>query len=96
MIFQVLPPDREIEFAFDLAFGLTNAPAAFMDTMNRKYLDKFVIVFINDILIYSKNESRACRTFKNNPRHFEEEEIVRKVFKVRVLVEIGTVFMTCG
>jgi len=42
-----------------MSFGLTNTPAYFMYLMNKvfmEYLDKFVIVFIDNILVYSKNE----------------------------------------
>jgi hypothetical protein len=42
-----------------MSFGLTNAPAYFMYLMNKvfmEYLDKFVVVFINGILIFSKTE----------------------------------------
>ena len=40
-----------------MSSGLTNARATFMNNVVCKFLDKFVLVFINDILVYSKNEA---------------------------------------
>ena len=50
-----------------MSFGLTNAPETFLDLMNRvfkQYLDLFVIVFIDDILIYSRSEEEHASNLR--------------------------------
>ncbi|GKB61379.1 putative reverse transcriptase domain-containing protein [Tanacetum coccineum] len=67
-----------------MPFGLTNPPAVFMDLMNRvckPYLDRFVIVFIDDILIYSKSRKEHEGHLKLILKLLKEEELYAKFSK---------------
>ncbi|GJV78498.1 putative reverse transcriptase domain-containing protein [Tanacetum coccineum] len=67
-----------------MSFGLTNAPAVFMNLMNRvckPYLDKFVIVFIDDILIYSKSKQENEEHLKLILKLLKKEELYAKFSK---------------
>ncbi|GJS65057.1 putative reverse transcriptase domain-containing protein [Tanacetum coccineum] len=68
---------------YEFQFGLTNAPTVFMDLMNRMckpYLDKFVIVFIDDILIYSRNEKEHEEHLKAILELLKKEELLIEGF----------------
>ena len=67
-----------------MSFGLTNAPAFFMYLMNSVFmpeLDKFVVVFIDDILIYSKNEEEHARHLRIILTQLREHQLYAKFSK---------------
>nr|GEY31153.1 putative reverse transcriptase domain-containing protein [Tanacetum cinerariifolium] len=73
---------------------LTNAPAVFMDLMNRvckPYLDKFVIVFIDDILIYSKNKEDHEKHLKTILELLKNEKLYAKFLKCDFWLKSGNV-----
>nr|GEY46217.1 putative reverse transcriptase domain-containing protein [Tanacetum cinerariifolium] len=76
-----------------MPFGLTNAPTVFMDLMNRAckpYLDKFVIDFIDDILIYSKNEKEHEEYLKAILGLLKEEKPYAKFSKCEFWILKGS------
>ena len=67
-----------------MSFGLTNSLAYFMNLMNKifvKYLDKFVVVFIDDILIYSKTEEEHTEHLRLVLETLREHQLYAKFSK---------------
>nr|GEV44733.1 putative reverse transcriptase domain-containing protein [Tanacetum cinerariifolium] len=74
-----------------MPFGLTNAPSVFMDLINRvckPYLDKFVIVFIDDILIYSGNEAEHTNHLRIILELLRNEKLYAKFSKCEFWIHI--------
>ncbi|GKF03126.1 putative reverse transcriptase domain-containing protein [Tanacetum coccineum] len=74
-----------------MPFGLTNATAVFMDLMNRvckPYLDKFIIVFIDDILIYSRNKEEHANHLRIILELLKKEKLYAKFSKCDFWIRI--------
>ncbi|GJV12200.1 putative reverse transcriptase domain-containing protein [Tanacetum coccineum] len=74
-----------------MSFGLTNTPAEFMDLMNRvckPYLNKFVIVFIDDILVYSRNIEKHVNHLRIILELLKKEKLYAKFSKCDLWVRI--------
>ncbi|GKB62235.1 putative reverse transcriptase domain-containing protein [Tanacetum coccineum] len=74
-----------------MPFGLTNAPAVFMDLMNRvckPYLDKILIVFIDDILIYSRNKEEHTNHLRIILELLKKEKLYAKFSKYDFWINI--------
>ena len=67
-----------------MSFGLTNAPANFMYMMNKvfmEYLDKFVVVFIDDILVFSRSEEEHAEHLRLDLQKLREHQLYAKFSK---------------
>ena len=86
-----------------MPFGLTNAPAAFMDLMNRvfqPYLDRFVIVFIDDILVYSSSSEEHSEHLRILLQTLRERQLYAKLSKCQFWLDrvafLGHVILVDG
>ncbi|KAL0320179.1 UNVERIFIED_CONTAM: Retrovirus-related Pol polyprotein from transposon.6 [Sesamum radiatum] len=86
-----------------MPFGLTNAPTAFMDMMHhifQPYLDQFVLIFIDDILVYSKSEEDHENHLRTVLQVFRENKLFAKFSKcefwIREVTFLGYVFSGDG
>ncbi|KAJ4818476.1 polyprotein [Rhynchospora pubera] len=86
-----------------MPFGLTNAPAAFMDLMNRvfrEYLDSFVVVFIDDILVYSRSFDEHAEHLRIVLSQLREHQLFAKFSKCEFWLEkvafLGHVISSAG
>ena len=73
-----------------MPFGLTNAPAAFMALMNKvfqSYLDKFVIVFIDDILVYSRSSEEHADHLRMVLQILREKQLYAKLSKCELWLD---------
>ena len=76
---------RHYEFLI-MSFGLTNAPTAFMDLMNhvfRPYVDQFVVMFIDDILVYSKDQEDHDTLLRVVLETLRKEQLYAKLSKCK-------------
>ena len=73
-----------------MPFGLTNAPTAFMDLMNmvfKDYLYKFIIVFVDDILVYSRTKEEHVEHLKIILQTLKEKQLYVKFKKCEFWLE---------
>jgi hypothetical protein len=87
----------------EMSFGLTNAPTYFMYLMNKvfmEYLDKFVVVFIDDILVYSRSEEDHEEHLRLASQKLQEHRLYDKLrkcdFWMKQVAFLGHVIMKGG